>query len=95
MGDWEIEVQLPSGAVMGGMVNQTPTPAVFNTGQVLLGWTALFAATGEHRYADAARKACGWLLETQEPDGRWLKGNSDFALKSATDLQRPSRLGAG
>ncbi len=24
------------------------------------------------------------MLEMQEPDGQWLKGNSDFALKSAT-----------
>jgi hypothetical protein len=84
MGDWEIEVQLPSGAVMGGFVNKNPTPAVFNTGQVLLGWSALFGATGDHRYAEAARLACQWLMAMQEPDGRWVKGNSDFVLKSAT-----------
>ena len=57
---------------------------MFNTGQVLLGWSALIAATGDERYADAARKAANWMLEMQEPDGQWLKGNSDFALKSAT-----------
>jgi hypothetical protein len=84
MGDWEIEIQMPSGAVMGGIVNKNPTPAVFNTGQVLLGWSALYAATGDDRYADAAHRACKWLLDIQEPDGRWVKGNSDFALKSAT-----------
>jgi hypothetical protein len=84
MGDWEIEVQLPSGAVMGGIVNERPTPAVFNTGQVLLGWSALIAATGDDRYADAARQAGQWLVRTQERDGQWIKGNSDFALKTAT-----------
>jgi hypothetical protein len=50
----------------------------------LLGWSALVAATGDDRYADAARNAADWMLEMQEPDGQWLKGNSDFALKSAT-----------
>lgn len=84
MGDWEIEIQLPNGAVMGGIVGENPTPAIFNTGQVLLGWSALLAATGAGRYADAARKASNWMLEMQEPDGSWLRGNSDFVLKTAT-----------
>lgn len=84
MGDWEIEVQLSSGAVMGGIVNKAPTPAVFNTGQVLLGWSALFRATGDARYANAIRRASRWLVAVQEPDGQWVKGNSDFALKAAT-----------
>lgn len=84
MADWEIAIQLPSGAVMGGKLNSSPTPAVFNTGQVLLGWSALCAATGDTQYADAARKAANWMLKMQEPDGQWLEGNSDFALKSAT-----------
>ena len=34
MGHWEADVQLESGAVMGGKFNQNPTPAVFNTGMV-------------------------------------------------------------
>ena len=84
MADWEIEIQLPCGAVMGSKGNITPTPALFNTGQVLLGWSALFAATGDVRYADASRRAANWMLEMQEPDGQWLNGNSNFALKSAT-----------
>src|SRR5438132_4488719 len=32
MGDWEIDIQLRTGAVMGGTLNRQPTPAVFNTG---------------------------------------------------------------
>jgi hypothetical protein len=51
---------------------------------VVLGWCALFAATGDSRYAEAAHRACRWLAGVQEPDGRWVKGNSDFALQSAT-----------
>jgi uncharacterized protein YyaL (SSP411 family) len=79
MGDWEIDIQMESGAVMGGRVNPDPTPAVFNTGQVLLGWIDLYKRTGEERFADAARRAAQWLVEVQDPTGEWIKGHSDFA----------------
>jgi len=84
MGDWEIDVQLPCGAVMGGMVNERPTPAVFNTGQVLLGWAALARETGDTRFLDAGRKAAEWLTGIQESDGSWRAGNSRFAHAGAT-----------
>ena len=45
-GDWEIEIQLPSGAVMGGTYpSKKSSPALFNTGMVLLGWAALYRET--------------------------------------------------
>jgi uncharacterized protein YyaL (SSP411 family) len=84
MGDWEIAVQMSSGAVMGGKVNPNPTPAVFNTGQVLLGWSALFRETGAGRFLEAARGASDWLMNMQDPDGNWTRGNSDFANPKAT-----------
>lgn len=84
MGDWEIAVQLPDGAVMGGKFNLAPTPAVFNTGMVLLGWSALISRTGEARFRTAAARACEWLLSVQEPDGQWVKGNSRFANPRGT-----------
>ena len=84
MADWEIAVQLPEGAVMGGKLNAQPTPAVFNTGMVLLGWSALIRRTGEKRFKEAARRASDWLVSVQEPDGRWLRGNSAFAASGST-----------
>jgi len=85
MGDWEIEIQMPNGAVMGGMVtDQPPTPAVFNTGQVLQGWAALGRESGGARFVEAGRKAASWLLEVQDPDGSWRRGNSRFAETGAT-----------
>jgi hypothetical protein len=84
MGDWEISFQLPEGAVMGGIVNPHPTPAVFNTGMVLLGWAALIHATGQDRYKRAAWRAGDWLVKMQDPDGNWRKGNSQFALSGPT-----------
>jgi hypothetical protein len=83
MGDWEIAIQMPEGAVMGGKLNSNPTPAVFNTGMVLLGWSALIRSTGEQRFKAAARRAMDWLLSLQEPDGNWIHGNSQFALAGA------------
>jgi uncharacterized protein YyaL (SSP411 family) len=83
-GDWEIDVQMASGAVMGGKLNSNPTPAIFNTGMVLLGWAALAKRTGDPRYSEAARRASAWMLEMQDADGNWFRGNSEFARKTAT-----------
>lgn len=84
MGDWEIAIQMPVGAVMGGKFNPQPTPAVFNTGMVLLGWSALIHQTGEERFRLAARRAADWLLSIQEPDGTWIQGHSRFATHGTT-----------
>ena len=84
MGDWEIAVQLPEGAVMGGKFNKAPTPAVFNTGMVLLGWSALITRTGEARFRTAAARASDWLLSVQDPNGRWMRGNSKYANPGGT-----------
>lgn len=84
MSEWELSIQLPSGAVMGGKVNADPTPAVFNTGMVLLGWSALVQACPGGRRPAGAIRAADWLVDMQEPDGNWIRGNSQFALSNAT-----------
>lgn len=84
MGIWETSLQLSCGAVMGGMCTDRPTAAVFNTGMVLLGYASLFKRTGDDVFAQAGRRAGNWLLEMQEPDGSWLRGNSQFADFSST-----------
>lgn len=81
MADWEIEIQMHSGAVMGGVVNENPSPAVFNTGQVMLGWLRAFQETSQDRYITAADKAAVFLMDAQSPDGAWRKGNSQFAAQ--------------
>lgn len=84
MGDWEIAHQLPDGSVMGGKLNSKPSSAVFNTGMVLLGWCSLITRTREPRFRHAARRAAEWLVSMQEPDGRWVRGNSRFAANDST-----------
>jgi uncharacterized protein YyaL (SSP411 family) len=92
MAKWECEVQLPSGAVMGGTIaGGTRTPAVFNTGQVMLGWLRAAQETGDARYMDACTSAADYLISVQEPDGSWRKGNSSFADSLTTTYN--SRVG--
>lgn len=74
MADWELEVQLPSGAVQGGVYRGPQVkrrPVVFNTGQVILGWCRAFVETGDERYLNAARRAGDWLISVQSADGAW------------------------
>ena len=69
---------------MGGIYNTNPTPAIFNTGMVLLGWAALYRSTREARFAASGLRAGRWLVECQEPDGNWIRGNSQFADSRST-----------
>lgn len=96
MGDWEVAVQMECGAVMGGRADARPiTPAVFNTGMVLLGWAALLERTKEDRFRQAGQRAADWLLQVQEPDGSWRKGNSQFAKGDATVYNAKAAWGLG
>jgi hypothetical protein len=73
LGDWEIGIQFPDGGVRGFCLKRglSDQPMIFDTGQVLFGWTALYRATGEKRFLDAALKGALWLRAHQESDGRW------------------------
>lgn len=84
MADWEINIQMDSGAVMGGVITPQPTPAVFNTGQVMLGWLRTFQETKEQKYLKASKMAADFLVRIQSPDGAWYSGNSQFAKDSTT-----------
>lgn len=79
MARWETECQLESGAVQGGIVGQRPTPAVFNTGQVVFGWLRAHEETGDARHLDSAVRAGRFLVEAMSPDGGWYRDLSDYA----------------
>lgn len=81
---WEVQIALPSGAVRGGVLGETDSPAVFNTGQVLLGWLAALDATACSRFEDAAVRAGQFLVTCLDADGLWCRGHSRFALERAT-----------
>jgi uncharacterized protein YbaR (Trm112 family) len=84
MADWEIDVQMPQGAVMGGTVGGVSTPAVFNTGQVILGWLRAYTEGREKKHLVAAVRAGNFLVEIQDADGGWRRSNSAFANSLAT-----------
>jgi hypothetical protein len=69
MADWEVQ---------GGTIADPPSPAVFNTGQVIFGWVAAYRETNDARYRQAVKRAADWLLEIQDPDGAWRRNLSAF-----------------
>jgi uncharacterized protein YyaL (SSP411 family) len=79
MADWESEVQMHSGAVQGGTVDQKQTPAIFNTGQVIFGWLRAYRETGSERYLRCAARAGRYLVEHQSRDGAWRRNLSKYA----------------
>ena len=82
MADWECRVQMPNGAVQGGVIDQPPSPAIFNTGQVIFGWIRTFQETRKPGYLDCAIKAGQFLISQQDEDGAWRKSLSDFTMNS-------------
>ncbi len=81
---WEIQEQLPSGAVQGGVVGQTRSPAVFNTGQVILGWLSAWEETGEATFAEAALRAGHYLAPILRDSDAAAAGLTRFARTDAT-----------
>jgi len=73
MADWECDVQLESGAVRSGTMARAPAPAVFNTGQVLFGWSAAYEHAPSEQHAAAARRAAEWMVRGQDGDGAWRR----------------------
>lgn len=83
LADWEISVQLESGAVQSGTLDISPKPSVFNTGQVLFGWVSAYKKTKDDKYKEAAKKAANWLVKAQSDDGSWIKNISIFTSNKA------------
>jgi hypothetical protein len=94
IGDWEIEIQAPNGGVYSRLGKSNVR--VFNTGQVILGWSALFERTGDERYMDAARRAGDYLLRIQESDGTWRQdthcGSRTYHARADWGLLRLAKL---
>jgi hypothetical protein len=69
-----LSVQLPSGAFPGGEIrNNTGSPSVFNTGQILGGLTAWHRSSCDPRTLQAADRAAHWLASVQGTGGAWRR----------------------
>lgn len=81
---WEAALQLPSGGVVAGVVGQSDAPALFNTGQALLGWLCAYRETGEWTFADSAWAAAEFLSERVRRDGLWSRDEAPMARRDST-----------
>jgi hypothetical protein len=79
MARWEIEVQMPSGAVQGGPVcpPERQTPAAFNTGMVLDGWCSAYERENSEDILAAARRAANFLVADLDEHG-YYRTNGAF-----------------
>ncbi len=84
MAKWETEIQMPSGAVQGGTLclPEKQTPATFNTGMVLDGWSAAFRENGDATYLEAGRRAADFLVGDISKEG-YFKTNGQFVTSGA------------
>jgi len=73
MAIWETTIQMPSGAVQGGPVcePEQQSPAVFNTGMVLHGYTAAYRATNAFEFLEAGQRAANYLVADLGDDGHF------------------------
>lgn len=93
MADWESDIQMESGAVQGGTIDFEPSPAVFNTGQVLEGWAHAYAAFGSARHLESMRKAGDFLVAAQDDDGAWRRHGSKYARPGINTYDARTALG--
>jgi uncharacterized protein YyaL (SSP411 family) len=85
MAQWEIQVQMTSGAVQGGPVcpPERQTAAAFNTGMVLDGWCSAFNATQDPAYLAAAQRAADFLTNDIDDSG-YFQTNGAFVSQGET-----------
>ena len=79
MARWEIEIQMPSGAVQGGPIcpPERQTPAAFNTGMVLDGWCSAYERENSEDILAAARRAANFLVADLDEHG-YYRTNGAF-----------------
>jgi hypothetical protein len=85
MADWEVEIQMPSGAVQAGPVapRDKQTPAAFNTGMALDGWCSAYEASREQRYLDAGLAAARFLVGDMDEAG-YIRTSGAFVSQGET-----------
>jgi uncharacterized protein YyaL (SSP411 family) len=85
MAAWEIEVQMPSGAVQGGALvsRDRQTASAFNTGMVLDGWCTAYETTRETRFLEAAAAAARFLAADMDEAG-YFRTNGAFVSQGET-----------
>lgn len=71
--DWELSIQLSSGAFPGHFGETGSRPVIFNTGQIMHGLLAGYTQLGRDECLKSAVRAGHWLRKQQDGDGCWRK----------------------
>ncbi len=77
LGAWLVSIQDEKGFWHGGFhPPKSDNPSIFNTGQILFGLTALYEATQNENWINAAEKGAEWLAKNiDEEKGLWTTGH--------------------
>jgi len=76
-----LDQQAPDGSFPGGTVDRPTGASVFNTGQIINGLTAWYAATQDQASIEAACRAGRWMGSVQDEDGAWRRfGYADYPV---------------
>ena len=76
-GDWLRSIQSEAGYWPAGLYppRGRGTPSIFNTGQILKGMVALYEASQDRHFLEAASRAAKWLADGVDPQGVWREGH--------------------
>lgn len=73
-GSWLDETKLKSSAICSREWSpENQNPSVFNTGQAVRGWCALWEKTRSPLWLENAKRSADWVLSQQEEDGSWAR----------------------
>ena len=79
LADWLVKIQMYSGAIRGGALNEARSSETLNTALTLLGWIRTVKETGRKQYLPAIRRAAEFLLELERQASRPGRQNNDGA----------------
>jgi hypothetical protein len=68
LANWLVKMQMSSGAIRGGALDEPSSPEILNTAQAIVGWSRAFQETRSERFIQAAQRASDYLVRTQNPN---------------------------
>lgn len=71
--DWELSIQNPDGSFPGHFGESGSRPVIFNTGQIMHGMVAGYLDLQRDECLEAAIRAAGWMIASQDEDGCWRR----------------------
>lgn len=68
-----LQYRTTEGGIYSWDHHKSPYPVIFDTGQVIFGWVAVYCHTGNPLFLEAAEQSANWLIHQQREDGIWVK----------------------